>query len=88
MGATNHTTNYNLPQFIGSDKPTWLGDVNGAMSTIDTQMKENSDLATTAKSTADTADTKAGTAITQFLQFLHFALYIFHSLSYPPSCGA
>lgn len=64
MGATNHTTNYNLPQFVGSDKPTWLGDVNGAMSSIDTQMKANNDLATTAKNTADTATTTAGTALT------------------------
>ena len=63
MGATNHTTNYNLPQFVGSDKPTWLGDVNGAMSSIDTQMKANNDLATTAKNTADTATTTAGTAL-------------------------
>lgn len=64
MGATNHTTNYNLPQFVGSDKPTWLGDINGAMSAIDTQMKANDTLANTAKSTADTASTTAGTALT------------------------
>lgn len=63
MGATNHTTNYNLPQFVGSDKPTWLGDVNGAMSSIDAQMKANHDLADTAKTTADTALTNAGTAL-------------------------
>ena len=41
MSATNHTTNYNLPQFVGTDKPAWLGDVNPAMSAIDTQMKAN-----------------------------------------------
>lgn len=64
MGATNHTTNYNLPQFVGSDKPTWLGDINGAMSAIDTQMKANDTLANTAKSTADTASETAGTALT------------------------
>lgn len=64
MGATNHTTNYNLPQFVGNDKPTWLGDVNGAMSSIDTQMKANHDLADTAKTTADTASTTASTALT------------------------
>lgn len=43
MASTNRTDNYNLPQFIGSDKPTWLGDVNGAMLTIDTAMKANAD---------------------------------------------
>ena len=41
FGHTNSTQNYNLPQFIGSDKPTWLGDVNTAMSTIDTAMGTN-----------------------------------------------
>lgn len=55
MGATNRTQNYNLPQFVGSDKPTWLGDFNGAMSSIDTQMKANNDLGNTANTTANTA---------------------------------
>lgn len=41
MAYTNHTTNYELPQYIGTDKPTYLGDFNGAMSTIDGQMKTN-----------------------------------------------
>lgn len=36
MGHTNSTVNYNLPQFVGSDKPSWLGDVNGAFLAIDT----------------------------------------------------
>ena len=62
MGATNRTQNYNLPQFVGSDKPTWLGDFNGAMSSIDTQMKSNNDLGTTANTTANTALENAGNA--------------------------
>ena len=28
MSSTNKTTNYNLSQYIGSDKPTYLGDYN------------------------------------------------------------
>lgn len=36
MSHTNSTTNYHLPQFIGTDTPGWLTDVNGAMSDIDT----------------------------------------------------
>lgn len=59
---TNATTNYELPQFIGTDKPTWLGDFNEAMSAIDAGMHENaSDIAsmasdvTTATSTASQA---------------------------------
>lgn len=35
MSHTNSTTNYSLPQFVGSDTPGWLTDVNGAMADID-----------------------------------------------------
>lgn len=41
FASTNKTTNYELPQFVGTDKPTWLGDFNGAMATIDAGMHEN-----------------------------------------------
>lgn len=41
FGHTNETTNYDLPQFVGSDKPTWLGDFNTAMSDIDTAIAGN-----------------------------------------------
>lgn len=43
MTATNHTTNYNLSQFTGTDRPTWLGDYNGDMAKIDVQLKQNAD---------------------------------------------
>ena len=43
MTATNHTDNYNLSQFTGTDRPTWLGDYNGDMAKIDTQLKRNAD---------------------------------------------
>lgn len=58
MSHTNSTTNYNLPQFLGTDKPAWLGDINPAMSAIDTAIKNASDSATTA-STGTTANTTA-----------------------------
>lgn len=71
MASTNKTTNYELSQFIGTDKPTYLGDYNSDMLKIDTGMKGNADnitnvntLATTAKNTADTAVANAGTALT------------------------
>ena len=71
MSSTNHTTNYNLPQFVGSDKPAWLGDINPALSTIDTAMHSNATTAAqgvndaaTAKARADSAYTKAGDAET------------------------
>lgn len=43
MTAANHTENYNLSQFVGTDRPTWLGDYNGDMAKIDAQMKANAD---------------------------------------------
>lgn len=60
MSYTNHTTNYNLPQYIGTDKPTYLGDFNTAMGAIDTQMKANADAATAAGSTATSASNAIG----------------------------
>lgn len=68
MTATNHTENYNLSQFAGTDRPTWLGDYNGDMTKIDTQLKRNADdIASAAtgvlKTVAHTADlTGDGTA--------------------------
>lgn len=78
MSATNSTTNYELPLFIGTDKPSWLGDFNGAMNKIDTSIKGNKDeidslktrmtatetVANTASSTASTALTNANNAQT------------------------
>lgn len=60
MSHTNSTTNYSLPQFLTTDKPAWLTDVNNAYLAIDTAMKNNADAA----STADTKATDAGTAAT------------------------
>lgn len=43
MTATNKTANYELSQFVGTDRPTWLGDYNADMAKIDAQMKQNAD---------------------------------------------
>ena len=43
MTATNKTANYDLSQFVGTDRPTWLGDYNSDMEKIDAQMKANAD---------------------------------------------
>lgn len=70
MSATNRTTNYNLPIFIETDKPAWLVDFNGAMRSIDAQMKTNADaIATkspilTFNDTADIDFTKSGDIVT------------------------
>lgn len=52
MSSTNKTTNYELSQFVGADKPAWLSDYNQDMSRIDTGIH-------TAQSTATAADGKA-----------------------------
>ena len=61
MSYSNHTTNYNLPLYVGTDKPTYLGDFNSAMGTLDAQMKTNADSASSADSKATTANTNIGT---------------------------
>lgn len=69
MSATNKTTNYELPQFIASDVPSWLNDINGAMSKIDTTIKSVSAEAEQAKITADASSSasNANTTATQTL---------------------
>lgn len=41
MASTNKTTNFELSQYVGSDKPTYLGDYNSDMNKIDTAMQVN-----------------------------------------------
>lgn len=41
MASTNKTTNYELSQYVGTDKPTYLGDYNGDMLKIDTAIHNN-----------------------------------------------
>lgn len=62
MSHTNTTANYNLPQFTGTDKPSWLTDVNGAMTSIDTQMKANADANTTTAGDLSTLAVRVTTA--------------------------
>lgn len=62
MSSTNKTTNYKLSQYIGTDKPTYLGDYNGDMLKIDNQMKVNSDSASNATSAAGAAQAVADKA--------------------------
>lgn len=64
MGHTNSTTNYSLPQFVTTDKPAWLTDINGAFSDIDTAIHTAQADATSAGSTASDAATAASNAAT------------------------
>lgn len=62
MSSTNKTTNYNLSQYIGTDKPTYLGDYNSDMLKIDNQLKANADSASNAASAASAAQAVASDA--------------------------
>ena len=71
MTASNSTPAHNLPLFVASDKPTWLGDWNAAMSAIDEGLvaatNTASNVATTAANAlaiANTAKTTADNSIT------------------------
>lgn len=55
MSATNKTTNYQLPIFVGTDIPSWLTDFNGAMQKIDTAVKSASTTGGVTKDYVDNA---------------------------------
>ncbi len=61
MASTNKTAHYNLSQYIGTDKPTYLVDYNTDMSAIDTAIYTVSGVASGASSKADTNETNIGT---------------------------
>lgn len=61
MASTNKTTNYELSQFVGSDKPAWLGDYNSDMSKIDAAVHTVAGTATGADGKADANATAIGT---------------------------
>ena len=48
MASTNKTTNYELSQFVETDKPAWLTDYNSDMRKLDTALKAVSDVADSA----------------------------------------
>ena len=64
MGHTNSTPNYALPQFVTTDKPAWLTDINSAFGVIDTAIDAAKDAADNAQGDATQALTDASTAST------------------------
>ena len=62
FGHSNETDNYDLPQFIGTDKPTWLGDFNTAMASIDAGMAENASGITSLGTRVSSAESAASQA--------------------------
>lgn len=62
MSFTNQTTHYGLPQWIGSDKPTYLVDQNNAYQTIDSEIYNANVTAGQAVTAAEGAVSTAGAA--------------------------
>lgn len=74
MSATNLTKNLKLSQFVASDKPSWLGDVNGDNKKIDDgygvlagEISKANDTASSAKSQSD-ANTQTLTNVNNELE--------------------
>ena len=63
MASTNKTTHYELSQYIGTDKPTYLGDYNSDMSNIDTGIYNAQSDATSALNASASASESASQAI-------------------------
>ena len=61
MSSTNKTANYELSQFLGTDKPAWLTDYNSDMAKIDAGIDGAKDTADGADGKADAANTAIGT---------------------------
>lgn len=64
MSSTNKTNKLKLPQWIDTDKPSFLGDLNKAMLDIDDGVADVGADANSASVKADTAKTTADTAVT------------------------
>lgn len=72
MAHTNQTPHFDLPQFLGTDKASWIGDINPAMLAIDTALfkveTDSSDAASNASAaqqSAQAAETAAELAQTE-----------------------
>lgn len=62
MSSTNHTENFNFPQWVGSDYPSFIKDLNPAFLTIDTTLKSNETSVATAQTAATSAQQAAKAA--------------------------
>ncbi len=62
MSSTNKTEHYDLPQWVGSDKPTFLGDFNSAFLSIDKALYQAKADADNAVDVANQANTASATA--------------------------
>ena len=65
MGSTNKTQYLELPQWIGTDQPTWLGDMNDAFLKIDNSYEQLNGEVSGAVSDAGTAEANASEALSK-----------------------
>ena len=63
MSSTNHTKNFNFPQWVGSDYPSFINDLNPAFLTIDTTLKSNKTGVDTAQQAAEAAQQAAKSTV-------------------------
>ena len=86
MSATNKTTYYELPTFIGTDTPSWLGDWNNTMTKLDTAMNnihteaQSAQGAANSAQSASDANTEALTSQEQELQTIKKAVQNYDSI--------
>ena len=64
MAHSGNTTNFNLPQFSGTDHPSFTGDFNEAFLNLDNFLKDISTIAEQAQAAASAAAEAAGAATT------------------------
>ena len=62
MSSTNHTKNFNFPQWVGSDYPSFINDLNPAFLKIDTTLNSNKTGVATAQQAAEAAQQAAEAA--------------------------
>ena len=62
MAHSGNTTNFNLPQFSGTDHPSFTGDFNEAFLNLDNFLKDISTIAEQAQAAASAAQSKADEA--------------------------
>ena len=82
MSSTNKTPQYNLSQFVDSDKPSWRGDYNADMSKIDTGIKgavTQAQAATTIATEAKTSTQALSTKVTSVEATANNALSLAHT---------
>lgn len=86
MSATNKTTYYDFPIFIGTDVPSWLGDWNNTMNALDGAINGVKNAADNAANVANTAEGKSDantetiSALTSEVQTLKAAVQNYDSI--------